>query len=188
MLLSKKLLPHILSVLGRNAATIPGFKTEYSWVYFHTYKMKDAERLQVEVLAERRKLLGDDHVDTVRAMGNVAMLYNRVGKFEQAEDLKVMVVKGQSILGVDHPDTLRSMLDLAMIYCQLNKFKDAEKLEATVLEARTRLLGEDYPETLRAMGNLWAVNTCEPNCNGVSLKSYSANGHILGAQRKSHLR
>ncbi|KAJ7246097.1 hypothetical protein B0H12DRAFT_1187355 [Mycena haematopus] len=155
VLLSKKLLPHLSSVLGKNEGTIPDFRIQYSWVYFHTGKLKEVQKLLEEVLAERKKCLGEDHVDTLHASGNLAMLYNKVGKFEQAKELKVKVVEKQStILGIDHPDTLRSMLDLAMIYCQLNMFHDAKKLEITVVETRIKLLGMDHPETLRAMANL----------------------------------
>ena len=46
------------------------------------------------------------------------------------------------------------MENLASIYCDLGKYKEAEELEIQVLDARNRLLGEEHPATILAMGNL----------------------------------
>ncbi|KAJ7640930.1 hypothetical protein B0H17DRAFT_960193, partial [Mycena rosella] len=44
--------------------------------------------------------------------------------------------------------------EYGVFYCWADRLKDAEQLQLAVLEDRRDILGEDHPETLRAMSNL----------------------------------
>jgi hypothetical protein len=48
-------------------------------------KYVDAEKLQVQVLDMRNRLLGEDHPDTINAMNNLAIIYKCLGKCANAE-------------------------------------------------------------------------------------------------------
>ncbi|KAJ6506482.1 hypothetical protein DFH09DRAFT_1289119 [Mycena vulgaris] len=142
-LASLKLLPHVDSLLHGN-----------------TRRPKDAEQLYLAVLEHHRSVLGEDHLDTLHAMGALAATYTKLGKLQEAEELEVVVLeKRRKILGEDHPDTRLTMANLTLTYHKLGKLQEAEELEVVVLEKRKKILGEDHLETLHTMANLASTYT-----------------------------
>ena len=119
---------------------------------------KEAETLQNKVLDARNRILGVEHPDTSRAIGNLATTYYSLGKYTEAEKLEIQVLDaGNRILGVEHPDTIHAMTNLAITYQYLGKYTEGEKLEMQVLDASNRILGVEHPGTIRAMANLAAT-------------------------------
>jgi tetratricopeptide (TPR) repeat protein len=85
------------------------------------------------VLEKRRELLGEDHPDTLWAVGNLAMTYYKLGRFMQAEELYALALeKHRKLLGEDNPATIWIMRNLALTYCKLDKVPAAEELERLV--------------------------------------------------------
>ena len=114
-----------------------------------------AERLAMEVLNMRKKLLGTKHAKTLSSMGNLANIYRDRGKLNEAEQLDVQVMNmRKKLLGAEHPHTLRTMGNLASTYHHQGKLTEAEHLEVQVLNMRRKLLGAEHPDTLTSMGNL----------------------------------
>ncbi|KAJ7853394.1 hypothetical protein B0H13DRAFT_2580728, partial [Mycena leptocephala] len=93
-----------------------------------------AEELEVVVLEKQKQLLGDDHPDTLLAMGNLAVTYRHPEELMKAEEQVVVLEKQKQLLGDDHPDTLLAMGNLAVTHRQLKEFTKAEKLNVVVLE------------------------------------------------------
>ena len=115
----------------------------------------EAEKFQVLVLDVRSRTLGEEHPHTIRAMGDLASTYQRLGKYEDAEKLEIEVLHMRKILlGEEHPDTITAMNKLAISCKSLGKYADAEKLQIKALDMRNRLFGENHPHTVWAMGNL----------------------------------
>ena len=74
----------------------------------------DAERLTREVLADRHRLLGDDHPDTLTSRATLARLAARQGRRAEAEELYRQVIADRTrILGASHPDTAAARTELA---------------------------------------------------------------------------
>ena len=66
----------------------------------------EAEQLSREVLADRHRLLGDDHPDTLTSRATLARLAGRQGRCAEAEELYRQVIADRSrVLGAHHPDT-----------------------------------------------------------------------------------
>jgi len=65
----------------------------------------------VVVIEKRKRLLGEDHPDTLSSMANLAATYRNQGRWKDAEVLQVVVTeKRKQLLGEDHPpDTLTSL-------------------------------------------------------------------------------
>ncbi|KAJ7496428.1 hypothetical protein FB451DRAFT_1549581 [Mycena latifolia] len=104
---------------------------------------------------EKKKVLGEDHPDTLLTMENLAYTYFKLGQHKEAEELRVTLIKKQKqVLGEDHPDTLLTMGNLASTYSSLGQFKEAKELEVMVMKKRKQVLGEDHPITLLTMVNL----------------------------------
>jgi hypothetical protein len=61
-----------------------------------------------------KKVLGDEHPNTLTSMANLASTYWNQGRWKEAEELQVLVTEARkSVLGEGHPDTLTSMVNLA---------------------------------------------------------------------------
>jgi tetratricopeptide (TPR) repeat protein len=119
---------------------------------------KEAETLEHKVLDKRNRILGLEHLDTIRAMNNLAVTYGSLGKYTESEKLEIQVLDVRTrILGVEHPDTIDAMAKLAGTYRKLGKYTEAKKLQIQVLDARTRILGVEHPDTIDAMANLAAT-------------------------------
>jgi NAD-dependent oxidoreductase involved in siderophore biosynthesis len=66
----------------------------------------EAEQLTREVLADRHRVLGDDHPDTLTSRAVLARLAARQGRRAEAEALYRQVIADRTrVLGSGHPDT-----------------------------------------------------------------------------------
>ncbi|KAJ7713115.1 hypothetical protein B0H16DRAFT_1743639 [Mycena metata] len=154
-LASVQLIPHIVLLKYANPDRVADFRKAFWQIYYYTGKFKDAQAIAEQVLEKSKFLVGDDHADTLLAMGDLASTYSRLGDFQKAMELNVLVLeKRTNFLGEDHPHTLLAMGNLASTHSDLGEFQKAKKLKVLVLEKRTELLGEDHPDTLLAMNNL----------------------------------
>ena len=62
----------------------------------------------------RKRVLGEEHPDTLDSMANLASTFSNQGRWRETEELEVQVIKTRKrVLGEEHPDTLTSMNNLA---------------------------------------------------------------------------
>ncbi|KAK6344064.1 hypothetical protein TWF696_007710 [Orbilia brochopaga] len=158
----RKYLPHAYSVLqykgsgpaDENLARASLLHSVGTYLY-SSGLWKDAERLLLEAVEMKGRLLGEEHIHTLTSMGNLALTFRNQGRWEEAEELGVQVIKALTEkLGADHLDTLTSMGNLALTFWNQGRWEEAEELEVQVVEARTAKLGVDHPDTLTSMDNL----------------------------------
>ncbi|KAJ6459236.1 P-loop containing nucleoside triphosphate hydrolase protein [Mycena sanguinolenta] len=151
-LASLRLVSHVDSL-------IKDFPIHYGWQYALIYdkvgRHAEAKELRIIEVENQRKIYGEDGLNTLRAIDNLADSYRTLGQFKEAEKLQVEVLeKWRRLLGEDDLDTVSAMHNLAATYQDLGRFEDARKLEVDVLEKQKKLLGYDHPDTLDAMYNL----------------------------------
>jgi eukaryotic-like serine/threonine-protein kinase len=122
----------------------------------------EAQQHLERALELRRRVLGEDHKETLDVMNNVAQVYESEGNYAQAETLfsKSLGVS-RRVAGNQDPQTLTLMDDLGALYSHERKYPQAEPLLAQALETRRRLLGESNPDTLIVMNNLGLLYTQE---------------------------
>jgi serine/threonine protein kinase len=108
-----------------------------------------------QAVATRRRLVGEEHPDTLAAMNDLALLYFNLGRRSDAETLfdRIIAVR-RRLLGEEHPETLRAMSGLAFVYTAQGRYDEGETLDRHVLDVRRRVLGEEHPDTLGSMANL----------------------------------
>ena len=116
---------------------------------------KDAQELKERVLAVRRRVLGEEHPDTLRSINNLAVTLSAQGEHAGARELKerVLAVR-RRVLGDEHPNTLTSMNNLAVTLSAQGEHAGARELKERVLAVRQRVLGDEHPDTLRSINNL----------------------------------
>ena len=74
-------------------------------------------QLDEDILARRRRDLGEDHPDTLAAASNLAVSLRAAGEYQAARELaEDTLARRRRVLGEDHPDTLASADNLAMTW------------------------------------------------------------------------
>ena len=87
----------------------------------------------------RKKLLGAEHPQTLTSMANLASTYRNQGRWNEAEQLEIRVMKmRKKLLGAEHPDTLISMANLACTYRDQGRIFESGILELEVINIKTR--------------------------------------------------
>ena len=135
----------------------------------------DAELLDRETLAARRRVLGAEHPDTIGSANNLAVDLSKTGQAAQAEviDREFWIISRRT-LGDNHLTTLTLANNLAYELGELDRLTEAEALlDQTIANAqqwrtqavkpsvyitamsrlgRLRLLLKRYPESYQAYG------------------------------------
>jgi tetratricopeptide (TPR) repeat protein len=155
-------LPHAQAVLRYSSElkteiilTRSTLLSNVAWYLRSQGRWKEAEELFVQVMETRKRVLGQEHPDTLMSMANLAVTYGNQGRWKEAEELFVQVMETRKrVLGQEHSNTLISMANLAATYGNQGRWKEAEELEVQVIETRKRVLGQEHPDTLISMANL----------------------------------
>jgi tetratricopeptide (TPR) repeat protein len=140
--------------------------------------------LQDRVLSTRRRVLGEDHVDTVRSMEAMGLLQQYRGKLPDAELLFRQVLEWRRrVLGADHSDTLSAMSNLSDVLRAQAKYQEAEALCRSALEECRRGSGRDDPRTLACLDKMGFL-LCEegkfPEAEACYLEVLEKRRRILG--------
>jgi Tetratricopeptide repeat len=80
-------------------------------------------------LEHMRKVMGQEHPDTIQIMSNLGTSYSNQGRLEEAEPLFIEAVTlSLSVLGKQHPQTRLYINTLTEILRALKKFDDAREI------------------------------------------------------------
>jgi SAM-dependent methyltransferase len=110
--------------------------------------------LMEEVLAVRRRMLGDEHPDTLDSVTNLALQHNEMGNFDAALPLAVEAVEsarrtlGEKVL--QSAEALVSISCLGAVHNSLRNFDLARALHEEALSARRQLLGDGHLECMNS--------------------------------------
>ncbi|OAG04887.1 uncharacterized protein CC84DRAFT_1092887, partial [Paraphaeosphaeria sporulosa] len=100
-----------------------------AWYAEMTGNITDAVTLAVKSMKARKKVLGQEHEDTLWSIAMVGSAYKLGGRWNAAEELEVQVMETRKTkLGADHPSTLTSMANLASTFWNQGRWEEAEKL------------------------------------------------------------
>jgi tetratricopeptide (TPR) repeat protein len=149
---------HVSRLLEQQLQPSANNAERFAEVYRCTGQWDRREALLVQVVDTHKQVLGEEHLDTLKSMNNLALTYISQGRFDKAEVLLVQVLDGwKRVLGEQHPDTLTSMNNLASTYWSQGRFEQAEVLQLQVLDTRKQVPGEQHPDTLSSMSSLASI-------------------------------
>ncbi|MFF0434099.1 tetratricopeptide repeat protein [Streptomyces sp. NPDC004327] len=118
-------------------------------------RLESVIRLRLRDVAERERVLGEDHLHTLNARADLAAAYRDAGQYAEAVFLsKQLLADRERVLGPDHPDTIAARARLAFAYRSVGRYEEAIELSERVLADRQRLLGHNHPDTLMARADL----------------------------------
>lgn len=117
-----------------------------------TEQTPDEELKQAqEVLSWARRKHSPDSPFSIKAMIDVANQLARQDRVSEEAELREQIVASLRHHGPDNLNTVSAEMQLASCLVALERYEDADQLLHHVIVVRTRELGEDDPETLRAM-------------------------------------
>ncbi|WP_267243458.1 serine/threonine-protein kinase [Streptomyces sp. PR69] len=115
----------------------------------------EAGQVHRAVAAERERVLGADHPDTLASRYEIGFSLSRTGRAAEALRAFGEVADARTrVLGADHPETLAARQEAAFAQGQLGRHAEAHELYTAVLEARERTMGPEHPDTLLCRHNL----------------------------------
>ncbi len=110
---------------------------------------------QIEALAIRRRLLGNDDPATVASIASMGSLLLAQNRFAEAEVVyREALAAAPRVLGEDDRVTLGVTSDLGLVLQSQGKRKEAEPYFRDLLARFRRVLGPDAPETLQMINNM----------------------------------
>jgi hypothetical protein len=82
------------------------------------------------VLEMSKRVLGDEHPDTITHKANLASTYWNQGRWSEAETLGLEVLEtSKRVLGDEHPSTITRKANLASTYRNQGRLKEVADLE-----------------------------------------------------------
>ena len=94
--------------------------------------------------------LGASEESILAVRHNIAMVYQGLGRYEQALQMKRDVYSGRLMLnGEEHQETIRSAVNYAVSLNGLKRFGEAKSLMRKTVPVARRALGENHDLTLR---------------------------------------
>ncbi len=108
-----------------------------------------------QVLELRKKTLGEDHPDTLRAYQSVASVQSIAGHHDAAHTtLRDTIARAERVLGPDHPKVLSMIGNLANARARAGATDEAVELQRQALAGHERAWGTDAPRLAPALHNL----------------------------------
>jgi tetratricopeptide (TPR) repeat protein len=129
-----------------------------SWAVQQLRAAADLSRaigLGERTLADRERVLGPDHPDTLTSRSELAYAYESAGRVREAIDLyEATLADRERVLGPDHLDTLTSRNNLASAYEAAGRVSEAIPLFERALAHNEQVQGQDHIDTLTSRNNL----------------------------------
>lgn len=133
-------------------------------LYLEMGEFKKAETLYRSVLEFLEKA-GKDNGDYIMVQLNLALLNNKKGDYDTAEQLcKALMAQQESTESLEHNFYAQTGIILGTAYSAQGKYEQAEKVLQQAVESRGRILGKDHPLYAEVLSAL--AGTC------IGLKQY----------------
>ena len=110
------------------------------------------------ILTIRENKLGKEHPKTAEGLHNLGLLYDQLGRHQDAEHLleRALVIR-EEFFGVEHPITAESYNYLAVNMSLQGRYLQAEKLYKRAIDIREKVLGLEHIDVAESYNDL-AVN------------------------------
>jgi tetratricopeptide (TPR) repeat protein len=125
---------HLAPYLGeQDAALTETLLRLRGWAIWCLLRLGDSSAQAIEygqgLAADRERVLGETHPDTLTSRNNLATAYRAAGRLDEAIPLlERTLADRERVLGETHPDTLTSRNNLAAAYRAAGRLGDAEGL------------------------------------------------------------
>jgi serine/threonine-protein kinase len=125
------------------------------WMQNDPDKLALADELGRAALAAERDKLGDDNIQTLYSINDLALILMSRGELDEAETLfREKLERGARHWGPEDEETLVATNNLADVLMRKDRLEEAEALFRDAVETATRVLGPDHYKTTNFRHNL----------------------------------
>jgi tetratricopeptide (TPR) repeat protein len=140
-------LPHALTVIGYSEHSDESAVRATLLHHIANYLMTQ----------RRRRVLGEDHPDTLDSTFELMLILADLSRWEEAEKLGARVIEmRRRVLGEEDPDMLTTLSYYMVTYRQ-GRLKEGLEIAESTMEKIKRTLGEEHRVTLLDMHNLAVI-------------------------------
>lgn len=128
---------------------------EASDPFFEAAQWQFLVPLQEELIELTEETYGPEHPCTANSLDELAQLFGRLCRFEDAELLfeRALSIR-EKALGDEHLDTAETLSNLGELYNEVGQYDDAKKLHERSLSIRETKLGNQHPDTASVLYQL----------------------------------
>jgi serine/threonine protein kinase len=161
----REMLDRAASRVGASFAQQPeteaGVRVAIGRAYYSLGLYSEAGQHLGTALELQRRLLGAEHLTTLKTQINLAAALYGKGKFAEVAQLEEKTLASlRRNFGPEQPEALEALGNLGANLHAQGKYPEAQKLFEEVLQKKTRVLGAENESTLATMSNL-AVNLAD---------------------------
>jgi len=139
-------------VRGRDVSIPSDAHEAHTWLLF-----EPSQRLLETALATRRRILGEEHSDTLSTLDNLATVLNAQGRLDEAEPLYRQAIEtSRRVLVHRDRQTLKMVSNLCTVVRQQGKFDEAEGLCREAVDGLRELGGINDQDAIVALQILGA--------------------------------
>lgn len=122
---------------------------------YNAGKALESAQFAEESLAIRRKILGEEHIDTAISMNNYGLALHAQGRNTHARPLLEQTLKVYlRVYGDEHSFTANAHNNLGLVLLALNDYATARPHFEKAVTIWTKVLGEEHASTATALNNL----------------------------------
>ncbi|TWU58489.1 Serine/threonine-protein kinase Pkn1 [Rubripirellula tenax] len=139
--LLEDLVERLKRLRGSEYSTTLDAMNALGWACMHQGRFVDAENVLAEAVTTRRRLSLRDS-PTVRVMGNLAIVYQRMGKLEKSieQDTETFEL-AMDVVGPSHPETLSCLVRLGLSFLDGGRIDEGQVQLEKALDASKSLPG-----------------------------------------------
>jgi tetratricopeptide (TPR) repeat protein len=118
-------------------------------------RLAEAQPYYQEAMDGYRRVLGDNHPDTLNAINSMGAVMENQGNLQEAGAYyQEALQRSRLVLGNDHPHTVAALNNLGGWLVGQGELVESRTLLQEALDTRERLLGPDHPDTLLSICNM----------------------------------
>ena len=141
-------------ILGNGSEILRTLKAVQAKIYIMEGDLKNAERLQRELLQSCFSKSGDTGLDTLHAKQNLGATLLNAGELDEGEVLSQSAFAGMStILGEGHLSTLAAQNQWCETLNMRGRHEEAMQTYEAIYKKTIEILGVEHPNSLVAMAN-----------------------------------
>jgi CHAT domain-containing protein/Tfp pilus assembly protein PilF len=124
-------------------------------IFYQQRQFEEVSRVATEIREKIERDIGDNNIDHVTDLEELALLFQKVGDYSTAKLIyeKVLQIR-RTVLGKKHLEYADSLNNIGKLYNNMRDFSKAKRLFEEALEIRRSTVGEKHAEFARNLGNL----------------------------------
>lgn len=146
----RRLLADRMRILGPDHPATFDAVGHLAHFHFLDGQLDVAAEIYDELLTQRTIVLGEDHPDVFQTYHNLIVSRAKSGSHDDIAELRSLAAMLEDDLGFDHSDTLNVYALLADSLMRHEQFDEALHMAQSLLDARSRAVGDLDPRTLAA--------------------------------------